>query len=96
MKRIAAWSLFAVALSLLAPEITQACTVCIGGAEEEVRKAFIITTAFLTACPLLMVGALVWWLRRTLRAADEQAIADASPGNASLPDGAALPAIAPR
>ncbi|MBW2272974.1 MAG: hypothetical protein JRG96_06865 [Deltaproteobacteria bacterium] len=92
--RRAAWSLASAALLVLLPAISQACSVCMGGAEEEVRKAFIVTTAFLSACPLLMVGALVWWLRRTLKAA-------AAANDAILPDGSptsasALPATPSR
>ena len=67
----ALWSLGAIAALLLAPSIGQACAVCMGGAEEDVRTAFILTTAFLSACPLLMVGGLVWWVRRAFRAASE-------------------------
>ncbi len=69
----AAWSLAALAAMVLAPALAQACPVCMGGAEEEVRKAFILTTALLTAFPLLLIGATVWWLVRRLAAADQQA-----------------------
>jgi hypothetical protein len=33
--------------------------------------AFIATTAFLTAFPLLLIGSLVWWLRRRSLQLDE-------------------------
>jgi high-affinity Fe2+/Pb2+ permease len=65
------WSLGTIAALLLAPSIGQACAVCMGGADEDVRTAFILATAFLTVCPLLMVGGLVWWVRRAFRAAGE-------------------------
>jgi hypothetical protein len=86
-----AWSLACTAALLLVPELARACPVCMGGAEEEVRKAFIITTAFLSACPLLMVGALVWWLRRVFRASAEAAEGNTQPAGASLPSAATGP-----
>ena len=49
---------------LLAPEIAAACSVCFSGRSDETRVAFIATTALLTALPLLLIGTLVWWLRR--------------------------------
>jgi hypothetical protein len=92
----AAWRLGTIAALLLAPTIAEACPVCMGGAEEEVRKAFIFATAFLTACPLLMVGGVVWWLRRTLRAASEAEARDALPADDARPGDAALAAAATR
>ena len=47
----------------LVPEIASACPVCFSGTEET-RFAFLLTTIFLTLLPLLLVGSLVWWLRR--------------------------------
>ena len=52
---------------LLAPRAVHACAVCFGGQEGDTRTAFILTTAFLTFLPLLMIGGLVWWLRRRFR-----------------------------
>ncbi len=49
---------------LLAPDIAAACSVCFSGRSDETRVAFIATTALLTALPLLLIGSLVWWLRR--------------------------------
>ena len=55
----------AVALAvLLAPDIAAACSVCFSGRSDETRVAFIATTALMTALPLLLIGSLVWWLRR--------------------------------
>ena len=49
------------------PEAVEACTVCMSGQEEESRKAFIGTTAFMTFFPLLMLGVVVGlFIRRTL------------------------------
>ena len=49
---------------LLAPKLATACAVCFTGRADETRVAFIVTTGFLTALPILLVGSLVWWLRR--------------------------------
>ena len=54
----------AVLAIVFAPEIATACSVCFSGRSDETRRAFIATTALLTALPLLLIGALVWWLRR--------------------------------
>ncbi len=59
-------SAFLAAL-VLAPQIGQACAVCIGNSDEN-RLAFAVTTVFLTALPLVMIGSVVFWLRqRVLR-----------------------------
>jgi len=55
------------ALWLLAPRAVHACSVCFGGQEGDTRMAFILTTAFLTFLPLLIIGGAVWWLRRRFR-----------------------------
>jgi high-affinity Fe2+/Pb2+ permease len=86
------WSLGTIAALLLAPSIGQACAVCMGGADEDVRTAFILATAFLTVCPLLMVGGLVWWVRRAFRAASEGEARDAISSHDSHTIDAALPA----
>ncbi len=62
--RIAA---FGAALFPWAPQAARACAVCTSGTEDENRLAFILTTVFLSALPLLMVGGLAWWLRRRAR-----------------------------
>ena len=52
---------------LLAPQLAAACAVCFTGRADETRVAFLVTTGFLTALPILLVGALVWWLCRRAR-----------------------------
>ena len=52
---------------LLAPQLATACAVCFTGRADETRVAFIVTTGFLTALPILLVGTLVWWLCRRAR-----------------------------
>ena len=51
-----------------------ACAVCKSAAEDSNRLAFILTTALLSFLPLLIVGCLVWWLRRRTRELDEAPI----------------------
>ena len=58
------WSAAVVATAILwAPQQSDACAVCFS-ATDEYRDAFMITTALLTALPLLMVGSLIFWLRQ--------------------------------
>lgn len=72
--RRAALAMAAFAAVWLLPGLAAACTVCMGGQEEESRKAFVGTTAFLTFFPLLMLGIAVgWFVRRTLAREREDA-----------------------
>ncbi len=48
----------------LVPKMAAACAVCFTGRADETRIAFIATTGLLTALPILLIGSLVWWLRR--------------------------------
>ena len=50
----------------LAPGTSAACAVCFSGTDEY-RMAFTLTTVFLTALPLVMVGSFAVWLRRQAR-----------------------------
>jgi hypothetical protein len=52
---------------LLAPRLAAACAVCFTGRADETRTAFIATTGLLSALPILLIGSLVWWLRRRAR-----------------------------
>jgi len=49
---------------LLVPHLATACSVCFTGRADETRIAFIVTTGFLTALQVLLIGSLIWWLRR--------------------------------
>jgi hypothetical protein len=63
--RAARWLAAASALAIVwSPRIGWACSVCTAGRDEANRVAFIATTAFLTFLPLLMIGGVVWWLRK--------------------------------
>jgi protein-S-isoprenylcysteine O-methyltransferase Ste14 len=50
-------------LVVFSPQISQACAVCFS-ARDENRAAFLTTTILLTLSPLLMIGGVIWWLRR--------------------------------
>jgi len=52
---------------LLAPGTALACAVCAPGSEET-RNAFMLSTFFLTALPLLIIFSGVYWLRRAYMA----------------------------
>ncbi len=49
---------------LLAPRLAAAWAVCFTGRADETRIAFLATTGLLSALPILLIGSLVWWLRR--------------------------------
>jgi hypothetical protein len=49
---------------LTAPRLAVACAVCFTGRADETRVAFLVTTGLLSALPILLIGSLVWWLRR--------------------------------
>ncbi len=49
---------------LLVPRLAAACAVCFTGRTDETRTAFLVTTGLLTALPILLIGSLIWWLRR--------------------------------
>lgn len=44
----------------------RACPSCASPLEEN-RQAFVDTTIFLTVVPLVMIGGLIWWIRRKAR-----------------------------
>ena len=67
----------AASLVLLAPKLAAACAVCSTGRTDETRQAFIGTTVLLTFLPLLMIGGVVWWVRR--RYLQQQARAGRAP-----------------
>jgi hypothetical protein len=71
MPRIA---LLLIAIALF-PGTADACAVC-GPGTEESRVAFIITTAFMTALPLALIGGAVYALRRRLAEMERRSQAD--------------------
>jgi len=58
-------------LVTFAPKLAQACAVCMTGREDDTTIAFELSTAFLTVTPLLMLGCVLWRLRKRLRELEE-------------------------
>jgi hypothetical protein len=58
-----------VAVAWLA-NTASACPSCASPLEEN-RQAFVDTTIFLTVVPLTLIGGMVWWIRRRLRAMED-------------------------
>ena len=56
------------AVLLFAPRMALACSVCTGGQKEEVGRALLVGSVFLSVLPLAAIGAAVWWVRRRARA----------------------------
>jgi BioD-like phosphotransacetylase family protein len=56
-----------------APRVALACPVCTGGQKEEVNRAFLVGSLFLSVLPLIAAGTLVFWLRRRARAIEATA-----------------------
>lgn len=48
----------------LTPELASACAVCSAGRDEENRLAFLFMTIFMSLTPILLIGGLVYWIRR--------------------------------
>ena len=69
-------------LLVAAPRLAVACSVCSAGRDEENRIAFIITTAFMSLLPLLLIGGLVLWLWGRFRALEEQQPVSPGPAEA--------------
>lgn len=67
------------ALVLCTPGLALACPVCFSAKNEASRVAFLGTTVFLTALPLLMVGGVVMWLMKQAEAAGRAEAEQPSP-----------------
>lgn len=61
------------ALLVLVPEAAQACAVCFQSQSDASRVAFIASTAAMTFLPLIVIGALGWWIRRQFVKAELEA-----------------------
>jgi hypothetical protein len=66
----AASAAFAIGAASVA-DVAGACPSCASPLEEN-RQAFVDTTIFLTVVPLMMIGGLIWYLRRKVREREEQ------------------------
>jgi len=57
--------LFATAwISVHAPALATACSVCTAGRDEENQAAFLATTVFMSVLPLAVIGTILFVLRR--------------------------------
>ena len=61
----------AVALLAILPSAAAACPVCNAYGEEESRVAFILTTVFLSALPVAMIGVGGWLIWRRIRSGEQ-------------------------
>ena len=68
-----------LAMALLAsPRLAVACSVCQGGTSDN-RIEFILTTALLTFLPLLLIGGIIYGLRRRYLSLAQQDLAEDVP-----------------
>lgn len=61
----------ALLLVVVLPEAAAACPVCFDSSDEN-RKAFLVTTAFLSLLPLGMVAGAGLWIRKRSRELDAE------------------------
>lgn len=54
------------------PSVARACAVCTAGRDEENQLAFLLSTIFMSALPLLAVGTLVFVIWRRLRKLEDE------------------------
>lgn len=73
-----------VVLLGLSPQLAYACPVCFQAKDDASRVAFIVTTGFLTALPLVLLGGLLYWAFRRARALDEQDSREPLPSQQSV------------
>jgi len=67
--RIAAWVIVAVAL--LAPRVSEACAVC-SFRDDGSQRGFMIGTLIMTTLPFLVIGGVLFFVRRHLRGAEPE------------------------
>ena len=78
-----------VLVLLLIPGLSEACSVCLGGRDDETRMAFEWMTLFMTVTPLALVGSVLWWLRR--RFSELEALHSEARGESVVDDATATP-----
>jgi hypothetical protein len=67
------------------PASAWACPVCFAAKDEANRVAFVASTVFLTALPLILMGAFIAWAARRAKALDAPAIETDSEPNPAEP-----------
>ncbi|MEZ4415884.1 MAG: hypothetical protein R3E10_09010 [Gemmatimonadota bacterium] len=60
-----------LALLVVLPDALHACPVCFD-ANDENRRAFFVTAAFMSALPFGLMGSIGWWIRKRARQLDEE------------------------
>jgi len=85
VKRARACLLAAAGLVLATPALALACPVCFNAKDDAARVAFLATTVFLTALPLLLIGGAISWLARRAAQAD-QAVEGPAPAADPAPE----------
>jgi heme/copper-type cytochrome/quinol oxidase subunit 2 len=80
------WALVVVWLvTILAPAIASACSVCTAGRDEENQLAFLLSTLFMSLLPLVVIGTMVFVLWRRIRKLESEESAPHAPGAAVVP-----------
>jgi len=64
------WAAYVAVLVASLADSATACPSCASPLEEN-RQAFVDTTIFLSALPLMMIGGMIWWIRRRVRAMED-------------------------
>ncbi|MCG8555889.1 MAG: hypothetical protein MJD61_11480 [Proteobacteria bacterium] len=55
------------------PDLCHACPVCFQAQNDDNRVAFLVTTIFMTATPLVLIAVAVWWFRRRMKQLEREA-----------------------
>lgn len=89
------WTAGIVCALSSSPALAWACPVCFAAKDEAQRVAFVVSTVFLTALPLCLVGGFIAWIARRVRALEADAAAEhplpALPAESSAPTARVLP-----
>ena len=95
--RTALASLLGSALVIAAPAAVSACSVCTAGRDEENQLAFLLSTLFMSALPLVVIGTIVFVFWRRLQKLEAEEAAREALSAAPSPSGfAAADAAEPR
>ena len=60
-----------VAFALLAPRVSEACAVC-SFSDDGSQRGFMLGTLIMTTLPFLVIGSIVFFVRRRLRSAGQR------------------------
>ncbi len=85
--RTALASLLGSALVIAAPAAVSACSVCTAGRDEENQLAFLLSTLFMSALPLVVIGTIVFVFWRRLQKLEAEEAAREALSAAPSPSG---------